>query len=93
MKGEAGFHASLNRQLIEEANVNEEKDEYDEYVALVLDETKEREDLVFDKHSCRLVRFVNLGDISDTLNKFEKQCKDGEQPIITEDSVATHMLI
>ena len=56
VEGEAGFQASVNRQLIEEANVREEKDKY---VALVFDEMKVREDLVFDKHSCRLVGFVN----------------------------------
>ena len=89
IEGEAGFQASVNHQLIEEANVREEKDKY---VALVFDEMKVREDLVFDKHSCRLVGFVNLEEVNDTLNKCEKQCKDGEQPIIDEDSVATHML-
>ena len=57
------------------------KEEKDEYVALV-----------FDKHSCRLIGFVNLGEINDTMNSFEKQCKDGEQSIISEDSVATYML-
>ena len=89
VKGEAGFQASVNHQLIEEANIKEEKDEY---VALVFDEMKVREDLVFDKHSCRLIGFVNLEEINDTTNSFEKQCKDGEQSIISEDSVATHML-
>ena len=89
IKGEAGFQASINRQLIEEANVKEEKDEY---VALEFDEMKVREDLIFDKHSCRLVGVVNLGQINDTLNKFEKQCQDGKQAIVDEGSVATHML-
>ena len=67
MKAEAGFHACINRQLVKEANIKEEKDEY---VALVFDEMIIREDLVFDKHSCRLVGFVNLGEINDVLNKF-----------------------
>lgn len=48
IKGEAVF------QLIKEANVKEEKDEY------VFDEMKVREDLVFDKHLCRFVGFVNF---------------------------------
>ena len=90
IKGEAGFQASVNRQLIKEANIREEKDEY---ITLVFDEMKVREDLVFDKHSCRLVGFVNLGEINNTLNTFEQQCKDGEQPIINEGAVATHMLV
>ena len=68
IKGEAGFQASVNHQLIKEANVKEK----DECVALVGDEIKVREDLVFDKHSCRLVGFVNLGEINNTLNKFEQ---------------------
>ena len=63
IKGEVGFQVSVNRQLIKEAKIREEKDEY---VTLVFDEMKVREDLVFDKHSCRLVGFVNLGEINNT---------------------------
>lgn len=90
IKDEVGFQASVNRQLIKEAKIREEKDEY---VTLVFDEMKVREDLVFDKHSCRLVGFVNLGEINNTLNTFEQRCKDGEQPIINEGAIATHMLV
>ena len=55
----------------------------------MFDEMKVREDLIFDKHSCRLVGFVNKFRRSMiALNKLEKL---QEQPI-TEDSVATHML-
>ncbi len=68
--------------------MNEEKDKY---MVLVLDEMKVREDLVFDKHSCRLIGFVNLGEINQTLDKFKRQCKSGEQ-VINDESVATHML-
>ncbi len=89
MKGQVGFSSSLNRELIKEANVNEEKDKY---MVLVLDEMKVREDLVFDKHSCRLIGFVNLGEINQTLDKFKRQCKGGEQ-VINDESVATHMLV
>ena len=90
MKGQAGFDRSVNRELIKEANVREEKDKY---VVLVLDEMKIREDLVFDKHSCRLIGFVNLGDVNDSLDKFEQQCQNGERRVISEESVATHMLV
>ena len=89
IKGEVGFHASVNCQLIKEAKIREK----DEYVTLVFDDMKVREDLVFDKHSCRLVGFVNLGEINNTLNTFEQRCKDGEQPIINEGAIATHMLV
>ena len=66
VKGEAGFQSKRN-------------EEKDEYVALVFGEMKVREHLVFDKHLCRLAGFVKLGQINDTLNKIEKQCKDREQ--------------
>ena len=89
MKGQVGFSSSLNQELIKEANVNEEKDKY---VVLVFDEMKVREDLVFDKHSCRLIGFVNLGEINETLDKFERQCQNKEQ-VISEESVANHMLV
>ena len=35
---------------------------------------KIREDLVFDKHSCSLVGFTNLGDVSNVLESCERQC-------------------
>ena len=54
-----------------EADVKEEKDKY---MVLVFDEMKIREDLVFDKHSCGLVGFVNLGEINNILTEFERQC-------------------
>ena len=54
---------------IEEADIREEKDRY---FLLNFDEMMNiREDLVFDKHSCSL---VNLGDVSNILENFERQC-------------------
>ena len=87
IKGEVGFQAAVNAQLIEEADIKEEKDRY---VVLSFDEMKIREDLVFDKHSCSLVGFTNLGDVSNVLESCERQC-DSEAPDKI-DKVATHML-
>lgn len=89
MKGQVGFSSSLNQELIKEANVKEEKDKY---VVLVLDKMKVREDLIFDKHSCRLIGFVNIGEINATLDKFERQCQN-EEEVISEQNVANHMLV
>ena len=72
MKSEVGFQSVVSEQLIMEADVKEEKDKY---VVLVFDEMKIREDLVFDKHSCELLGFVNLGEINNILTEFERQCK------------------
>ena len=57
----------MNAQLIEEDDIKEEKYRY---VVLSFDEMKIREDLVFDKHSCSLVGFTNLGDVSNVLESF-----------------------
>ena len=87
IKGDVGFQKAVNAHLIEEANIKEEKDEY---VVLSFDDMKIREDLVFDKHSCSLIRFIDLGDVSNTLDNFERQC-NGEVND-TADKIATHML-
>lgn len=58
-------------------------------MVLAFDEMKIREDLVFDKHSCSLLGFVNLGDVTNALDEFEGQCK-GENE--SNNKVATHML-
>ena len=57
----------MNAQLIEEADIKEEKYRYD---VVSFDEMKIREDLVFDKHSYSLVGFTNLGDVSNVLESF-----------------------
>ena len=37
------------------------------------DEMKIKEDLVFDKHTCTLVGFTNVGEVNDVLDKVEQQ--------------------
>ena len=58
-------------------------------MVLLLDEMKIREDLVFDKHSCSLLGFVNLGDVTNALDHFKCQCKIENE---NNDKVATHVL-
>ena len=57
---------------------------------LVLDEIKIKEDIVFDKHSCSVLGFVNLGEFNNSLSQFEHECK-GENEAVHE-RVATHIL-
>ena len=76
----------MNDQLTDEADIKEEKNKY---VVLALDEMKIREDLVFDKHSCSLLGFVNLGDVTNALDDFERRCKNEDE---SNDKVATHIL-
>lgn len=77
----------MNAQLIDEADVKKGKDKY---LVLAFDEMKIREDLVFDKHSGSLLCFVSLGDVTNVLDDFERQCSvEGDG---TAEMVATHML-
>jgi len=41
------------------------------YIALLFDEMKIKEDLMFDKHTCELVGFVDLGEINNILDRLE----------------------
>ena len=60
--------SSLQKQTSKMRRINN-------YVTLIFDEMKIREDLVFDKHSCSLLGFTDLGDVSNTLDNYEQQCK------------------
>ena len=66
MKGGVGFKSDVNEQFIKEANMQEEKDHY---IALVFDEMKIREDLVFNKHTSGLVGFIDLGHVNEVLTE------------------------
>ena len=71
--------------MVKEANVISEKDSF---IVLSWDEMKIKEDLVFDKHTCNLVGFTNVGDINDILDKVEQQT-DGKPY----SNVSSHMLL
>ena len=47
-------------------------------VALLIDEMHVNEDLVYDKHSGRLVGFVDLGSINNHLAQFEESLSEDE---------------
>jgi len=47
----------------------------DKHVLLLLDEMHIREDLVFDKHSGKLIGFVDLGDVNTHLIQYEGRLK------------------
>ena len=92
VKERVGFQKSVNQQLINEASVKEEKDKY---IVLLFDEMKIKKDLVFDKHTCELVGFVDLGEINNILDRLEHQrrsdTEEDESPF-AENDIATHML-
>ena len=55
IKAQSGFQREVDEQLAKEANIN---NEHQKYVALVFDEVKVKEDLVYNKRSCELIGFV-----------------------------------
>ena len=83
-----GFMKKVDEQLKAEANIQEDKDRY---VVLVWDEMKIKESLVYDKHSCRLTGFTNVGDINNRLNELEMHCTNCTTG--SGRTVASHMLM
>ncbi len=82
IKAGVGFSAEVDAQLVKEAKILEEKDRY---IVFVWDEMKIRSDLVFNKHTCELVGFVNVGEINAHIDKIAEG--DDNQ------SIASHMLL
>ena len=46
--------------------------EFQKYVCLLFDEVRIKEDLVYDKHTCRIIGFINLGDVNNQLIRFQR---------------------
>ena len=42
------------------------------YVAVCFDEVKVKEGIVYNKHKCRVIGFVDFGEINNALSEFEK---------------------
>ena len=64
--------------------------EWKRHVVLLLDEMKIKESLVYDKNECKIVGFVNIGEVNNQLAKFEKKASNDTEPSSGE--VATHIL-
>ena len=60
VKAEAGFSVKVDQQLLEAAKLNSSPS-YHVYILILMDEMHIREELVYNKHSGKLVGFVNLG--------------------------------
>ena len=86
-----GFHADVDKQLMEEAKVKTIPD-FQKYVCLLLDEVRIKEDLVYDKHTSQIIGFINLGDVNNQLLRFQcSQTSDTDNSLPP--PVAKHMLV
>ena len=87
-KEKPGFQKEVNQQLMKEARISE-LDEIQKHVVVAFDEMRIKEDLVYDKHTGKVIGFVNLGDVNNQLSALEVACNSGKQQHL---EVATHML-
>jgi hypothetical protein len=78
---DAGFSFSTDQQLLQAAKL-ETSPAYHSLVLILMDEMYIREELVYNKHTGKLVGFTNLGDINNHLSQFESS--------LSEDDTATH---
>lgn len=81
-----GFVPEVDAQLIKEARVSEEKDKF---VVLIWDEMKICEDLVFNKHTCELIGFLNIGEVNAQLDKVSEDLHSNSSG----KDIASHMLL
>ena len=84
-KSHAGFQPDLYQQLHKEAAIDS-LPESKRYIALLIDEMKIKEDLVYDKYSGQTIGFTSLGDIGD---KIEQECTESD----THPPVSNHVLV
>lgn len=71
VKASVGFSSDVDQILIDAADVKTCSDR-DKCVILLIDEMHIREDLVFDRHSGKLIGYANLGEINNHLIDFEQ---------------------
>lgn len=71
VKAGPGFSKEVDEQLLSAAKLSSSPD-WHSLICLLLDEMHVREDLVYDKHSGRLIGFVDLGEVNNQLLAFEE---------------------
>lgn len=89
-KAKLGFQVEVDKQLCQEFQIDEIP-EWKKYVGIVFDEMKVKEGIIYDKHECHIIGYVNLDDISNKLLHFEQICNDDCQNKDYVPPVATHI--
>lgn len=90
MESSTGFQADVTEQLLKEMKYGSLKS-YEKNVALVFDEVRIKDRLVYDKHKKRVIGFVDVGDVNNELLKFERSLTSEDSRL--QESVAKHMLV
>jgi len=86
-----GVQAEVTKQLMEAANMKS-LEEHQKYVAVIFDEMRIKDGLLYNKHEARMEGFVDLGKINNILASFQQSIKEpssGQSPL----TIAKHMLV
>ena len=89
LKASTGFQPKVSEQLMAEAKLETPKD-FEKKIALVFDEIKIKDSVVYDKHRVRIIGFVDVGEINNDLLLFEQSCQESPS---THLQVTKHMLV
>ena len=81
IKAGVGVQPDVTQQLMSEVRIDSLED-WQKYVALVFDEVKIKEGIVYNKHDCRIIGFVDLGPVNNTLLNFENSLSDSEHTLL-----------
>ena len=92
IKAGVGVQADVTKQLLYVSKMNTLED-YQKYVALVFDEMKIKEGIVYDKNECKVVGFVDVGGINNKLRLFEESLTADDDDHSENPLVAKHMLV
>ena len=77
VKASAGYSSDVDLQLIRAANILT-CPEWHKFVILLIDEMYIREDLVYNKHTGKMIGFTDLGNINNHLLSFERMINEDE---------------
>ena len=91
VKSTMGIQPELNAQLIKEANV-QSLEEWQKFVVVTFDEMKIKEDLVYDKNTCDIIGYIDLGEVNGQLSSLGRKLVHSVD-FKPEEHVADHMLL
>lgn len=86
-----GFQAEVTEQLLDGLKFDTLK-EFEKNVALVFDEVRVKDCLVYDKHKMKVIGFTDVGDINNELLEFERSLLSTKE-LKLQARVAKHMLV
>lgn len=79
VKSTVGFSKDIDKQLLQAAHLDASP-EYHSLIVILIDEIHIKEELVYNKHSGRLIGFVDLGSVNNPLARFEEALSEDNEP-------------